>query len=328
MKDNIFLFTGDSPFLLWEELKKWKRSFAEKYGEQYIFSFSSDNFDIPTIIDNTFSWGLFVNKKLVVIFWVPWDKVSDNKISAAKLEQFEKGFIQRIDYLSPDTIVVFVSYDPDKRLKLYKALSEIAQVKEFKTPNAPGLKKFLGGLLGELVSGEDVDYIVSIVGNDMFRLAHEADKLKTYAKFHNMEKVNREVIDNVVYTETDANNFAVLDTMLTDKQKTLETIDIISENMVDRNEFVGMLYWWLKHMLQTLDLYEQGEKDSKQIASKIGVHFFPIIKDLKIIDKIKAKKTKLIEMFDELMSLDMSIKKWQFPAEGFYTEVKKIIAKL
>lgn len=62
-------------------------------------------------------------------------------------------------------------------------------------------------------------------------------------------------------------------------------------------------------MLQTLDLYEQGEKDSKQIASKIGVHFFPIIKDLKIIDKIKAKKTKLIEMFDELMSLDMSIKK-------------------
>lgn len=169
--------------------------------------------------------------------------MSDNKISAAKLEQFEKGFIQRIDYLSPDTIVVFVSYDPDKRLKLYKALSEIAQVKEFKTPNAPGLKKFLGGLLGELVSGEDVDYIVSIVGNDMFRLAHEADKLKTYAKFHNMEKVNREVIDNVVYTETDANNFAVLDTMLTDKQKTLETIDIISENMVDRNEFVGMLYW-------------------------------------------------------------------------------------
>lgn len=137
MKDNVFLFTGDSPYLLRQELKKWKRSFASKYGEQYIFSFSSDNFDIPQMIDTIFSGGLFVTKKLVIIFGAPGDKVSDNKISASKLEQFEQGFYSRLDYLSSDTIIVFVSYDPDKRLKLFKALSETAQVKEFKTPNAP-----------------------------------------------------------------------------------------------------------------------------------------------------------------------------------------------
>ena len=66
MKDNVFLFSGDSPYLLWQELRKWKNSFAAKYGEQYIFSFSSDNFDIPTIIDTIFSGGLFVTKKLWV----------------------------------------------------------------------------------------------------------------------------------------------------------------------------------------------------------------------------------------------------------------------
>jgi|GEM_PF-4215826 len=81
-------------------------------------------------------------------------------------------------------------------------------------------------------------------------------------------------------------------------------------------------------MLQTLDLYEQGEKDSKQIASKLGIHFFPIIKDLKIIDTIKAKRSRLIRMYDELMRIDVSIKSGQFPAEGFYTEVKKIIVQL
>jgi len=76
----------------------------------------------------------------------------------------------------------------------------------------------------------------------MFRLAHEADKLITYAKYHDMKTIDKKTIDMVIYTETDANNFAVLDTMLTDKKQTLETIDIISENMVDRNEFLGMLY--------------------------------------------------------------------------------------
>lgn len=328
MKDNVFLFTGNSPYLLRQELKKWKRSFAEKYGEQHIFSFSSDNFDIPAMIDTIYSGGLFVTKKLVIIFGVPGDKVSDNKISASKLEQFDQGFTSRLEYLSADTVVVFVSYDPDKRLKMYKSLSELAQVKEFNNPNIIGQRKFVKNILGELVTDENIDYMIAQIGDDLFRLAHESDKIVTYAKYHNISTIDKKTIDLLIYSETDANNFAVLDTLLTDKKQTLETIDIISENMVDWNEFLGMLYWGLKHMLQTLDLYEQGQTDSKQIASKLGIHFFPIIKNLKIIDTIKANKFKLMHMYDDLMSLDVSIKSGQFPAEGFYSEVKRIIAKL
>ena len=236
--------------------------------------------------------------------------------------------MSRLSYLSADTIVIFVSYDPDKRLKLFKALSEVAKVKEFNTPNIIGIRKFVKWLLGELVSDDDVEYMIEQVGEDMYRLASEIDKIVTYAKYHSIEKVDREIIDCVIYTQTDANNFTVLDTLLTDKKKTLETIDIISDNMVDRNEFLGMLYRWLKHMLQTLDLYEQWERDSKQMASKLGIHFFPIIKNLKIIDTIAAQKPRLIRMYDELMSMDVAIKSGQFPAEGFYAEVKRIIARL
>lgn len=328
MKDNVFLFTWDSPYLLRQELKKRKSAFAAKYGEQYVFTFSSDNFDIPVLIDTIFSGGLFVSKKLVIIFGAPWDKVTDNKISASKLEQFEQWFYSRLDYLSADTIIIFVSYDPDKRLKLFKALSETAQLKEFNTPNAPWLKKFLVSKLGDIASDGDVEYMLAQIGNDMFRLATEADKVVTYAKYHNLSKVDQKTIDAIIYTETESNNFAVLDTLLTDKKQTLETIDLVSANMVDRNEFLGMLYRGLKHMLQTVDLYDQGEKDSKQIASKIGIHFFPIMKNLKHIDTLRAQKSRLIRMFDQLMELDMSIKSGSFPAEGFYSEVKRIIIKL
>lgn len=213
-------------------------------------------------------------------------------------------------------------------MKLYKSLSETAQVKEFKTPNAPGLKKFLAQLLGDLVSDTEVEYLLEQIGTDMFRLAQEADKLITYARFHGLTKLNKKTIDTVIYTETDANNFAVLDTLLTDKEQTLAQIDLVSANMTDRNEFLGMLYRGLKHMLQTLDLYEQGEKDSKQIASKIGIHPFAIMKNMKHIDRIVAHKEGLIRMYDELMQLDMSIKSGQFPPEGFYTQVKKLVAAL
>lgn len=328
MHENLFLFTGDSPYLLRQELKRRKEQFAAKHGEQNIFSFSADNFDVPVIIDSIFSGGLFVAKKLVIIFGVPGDKISDNKVSAAKLEQFDNWFSSRLEYLSADTVVVFVSYDPDKRMKLYKQLSEIAQVKEFKTPNAPGLKKFLAQLLGDLVSDTEVEYLVEQIGTDMFRLAQEADKLTTYARFHGLTKINKKTIDTVIYTETDANNFAVLDTLLTDKEQTLAQIDLVSANMTDRNEFLGMLYRWIKHMLQTLDLYEQGEKDGKQIASKLWMHPFVISKNMKYIHNISDNKAGLIRMYDELMQLDMSIKSGQFPAEGFYTQVKKMVSTL
>lgn len=93
------------------------------------------------------------------------------------------------------------------------------------------------------MSDENVEYMQGLIGDDMFRLAQEADKLVTYAKFHHIEKIDQKTIDMVIYSETDANNFAVLDTLLTDKKQTLATIDLVSENMVDRNEFLGMLYW-------------------------------------------------------------------------------------
>lgn len=81
-------------------------------------------------------------------------------------------------------------------------------------------------------------------------------------------------------------------------------------------------------MLQTLDLYEQGEKDGKQIASKLGMHPFVISKNMKYIHDIQNNKEGLIRMYDELMQLDMSIKSGQFPAEGFYTQIKKIVSTL
>ncbi len=81
------------------------------------------------------------------------------------------------------------------------------------------------------------------IGTDMFRLAQEADKVVTYAKYHGLTKVDQKTIDSIIYTETDSNNFAVLDTLLTDTKQTLDTIDLVSANMVDWNEFLGMLYW-------------------------------------------------------------------------------------
>jgi DNA polymerase III delta subunit len=46
-------------------------------------------------------------------------------------------------HISPDIVLVFVSIDPDKRLKLYKLLSEKASVKSFPALSEGQLVTFL-----------------------------------------------------------------------------------------------------------------------------------------------------------------------------------------
>jgi DNA polymerase III delta subunit len=56
--------------------------------------------------------------------------------------------------LPEDILLVFVSLDPDKRLKLYKLLSTQATVKEFPMPTDAQLHTFLQQKLGQYYTRE------------------------------------------------------------------------------------------------------------------------------------------------------------------------------
>ena len=105
----------------------------------------------------------------------------------------------------------------------------------------------------------------------------------------------------------------------------MKLIDASAESMSPRPEFLGMLYRGLKHMLQTVDIYNHGTKSAKDIAAIIGMHFFPIVKNLKHIDYLQDHVIQLRQVFHLLLELDKNIKSGLFPQEGFLAEVKKII---
>jgi len=45
MVSNLFLFTGENQYELWQELKRWKENFAQKFGAESIFAFTNENWD-------------------------------------------------------------------------------------------------------------------------------------------------------------------------------------------------------------------------------------------------------------------------------------------
>lgn len=179
MLNSVFLFHGENTYTLRQELQRWKTSFLEKYGQDALFHFNSQNWDLGVIKQSLYAGGLFVSKKLIIIEGVPKDLAQDGGLSADKIESFFLDFQENHHLLTPDTIVIFLSYKPDKRTKPFKWFSENTQVKTFDLYKEPQLKAFIAEQIQPFhLSQELINYFLLKVGADLYRLSHELEKLK------------------------------------------------------------------------------------------------------------------------------------------------------
>ena len=179
MLNSVFLFYGENMYALRQELQRWKASFLEKYGQDALFHFSSQNWDLGVVKQALYAGGLFVSKKLIVIEGIPKDSADPQSIPTEKIDQFFTEFQEQVALLSPDTIVIFLSYKPDKRTKAFKRCSENVQMKAFDPYKEPQLKAFIAEQIAPFtLAPTEMDYLLLKVGNDCYRLAHEIEKLK------------------------------------------------------------------------------------------------------------------------------------------------------
>ncbi len=136
---QVFLFTGEEQYLLQQELRKRKTSFVEKYGEQGLFHFRTDDLD-PQLIGTTLAaGGMFSEKKLVIVPGIPKDSTPTQKVASKDSERITDYLMKHREQLSPDTILVLLSYKPDKRTKAYKFFAKHADVKTFARMNTKQL---------------------------------------------------------------------------------------------------------------------------------------------------------------------------------------------
>lgn len=179
MLKNAFLFHGENTYTLQHTLQERKLGFAQKFGAESIFEFSSQNRDLGQIKQALYAGGLFVQKKLIILYGIPKDTNDANALAADKIEKFFEDLQQNIALIPEDSLLVLVAYKPDKRTKPFKRCLENLQNKEFPLYKEAQLKTFLKEQLAPLpVSEEILSYILLKIGTDMRRLASEAQKLK------------------------------------------------------------------------------------------------------------------------------------------------------
>jgi len=306
----IFLFTWEEKYLLDSQLDNWKQAFIKKYGLDNLYIFNEDNFVADQIANALAWWGLFDEKKFIIIKWFPKDSLS--KVPSSEYEKLEKFVMEHIDHFPEENVVVFVSYKPDKRTKIYKFLSSKAQVKEFKQLTE---KKLLSYLTEHFpISSSDANYLMEKVWTNLFLLVNEIKKILFVSN-----KVTKELIDKyaISYPEQDA--FKLLDN-LDNKEKAVKILNQLEEMKEDFFKILGLLYWNLKNVILITEEKLRWE-NSKQIANKLWIHSF-------VASRIYSKDydlDKIKKMFNELLDLDSNIKTGQIDSSLGYLYLKKIL---
>jgi len=329
MASNIFFFTwADNKYLLDKELKRRKDSFVEKYWSDSIFIFNSENRDNWNIIQNIY-WGwLFSTKKLIILRWVPLSTEKQTWFDNDILNDFIDKFIKSVDSIPMDNLIVFLSYNPDKRWRLYKFLEKNAQIKEFKKLSWIELKNLIRNELWDIKITENMmTYLIEKVWEDPYRITSEVDKLQVYCNIHNLSEINEKIIDEIVFGQTETVAFWFMELLFKDINKAIEYLDKIKEDGTNRNEFAWALYYQLKMNIILDDYYKKWIKDSKQIAAECKLNPWVVSTNMKNISQILKNWNELKNMYNWLIQTDSAIKMWKIKDDEFRLNIKKLWLK-
>jgi DNA polymerase III delta subunit len=132
-----------------------------------------------------------------------------------------------------------------------------------------------------------------------------------------------ELVEDVCFGRVEADSFKFFDHLFSAPREACEILEDIQQEGTDWNQVNGLLYWGLRNYLIVLDLYQQGIRESKVIASEGKMPPFTASNLLKRISTLQEKKAYLTTFFKQLVELEYDIKMGILPAEYFRLAVKE-----
>ncbi len=214
---NLFLFTGEETYLLYEQVRSWKAAFKEKHGDMNLIDLDADEVGIGQIITDMTAAPFLADKRIIFVHGLPQAPKTRNKDKVTKKdeaqdEQLEK-LAEALEDIPETSVVVFVQAKPDKRKGFYKKLVKLAEVKEFNTLEGPALMQWISkeaARQGATIASSEANYLVSLTGPDLWRLSQEITKLGHYK---GNEAITRADIDKLVVPTMEANIFHLTDAL-------------------------------------------------------------------------------------------------------------------
>ena len=338
-KPNFHLFVGEDSFLVLEEAKRWKRVFAEKYGDNDLVEFNGLDASPEDIAEAVSSPAFLSERKLVIV---------KNFLSSRKTEVTQK-IIKSVENIPDSTFLLMVETgEIDKRTVAFKELSAMATCKLFLKPKGAQLTNWVlkaTGSYGGRMDAQTANYLVSWIGDDLYRLDNEVQKLSLYAGAQACAPsqggaaaaapitapITIEMVDKLVANNIQQSIFTLTDNLARkDHASMLKTLKALQSQGEDAPFIFSMVVREFRIMIEIKALLNEGHSPA-QIARDTKMHPFVVETAARHTKNFSFEKMR--RALRELLELDERLKTGQIPLkpreeDQYLLAMERILLKL
>ncbi len=330
----IYLFYGEDQFSLTEEINNLKKNYIPPEAEDFNFArldALKNSFNIDELFQAAEAYPFLSDKRLVVVTGLVSrlgkSALAEEKAAARAATRLPKNgklaaparpttprerFLDFIPNHMPTTILVIVEEKVDKRDTVFKTVEKLGAVRDFVPLENWALEKWINEravILGIKLDRAVAPLLREFVGNNLYRLSNELQKLGAYAGEGEMvttgmvELLTAEVQDSKVWDLTDAlarrdYRAAMVqlarqrnESTLTRSSFTRKTFAIICNQMYD--------------LLRISELYN-ARQTKNEIAQKLGMNPWRVEKTLPMLRNFQPGR--LEKIYARLAEADYSDK--------------------
>ncbi|MBU1178204.1 DNA polymerase III subunit delta [Patescibacteria group bacterium] len=209
--------------------------------------------------------------------------------------------------LPESSVVVFWEAGvPDKRAKLFKLLAKQGQAEEVTLLIGQALNKWIAAEVvsrGGKIAADTASKLAAYVGNDLWQMAQEIDKLVTYKKG---VEITAEDIDELVKAKLDTNIFNFVDALgRKDRENALKLLHDQLSSGEHALYLLSMITYQFRNLLIVKELLENGS-NQRSIAKEAKMHPFVAQKTAQQASNYSSAGLKMI--YRKLLDLDEAIK--------------------
>lgn len=292
---QMYLLVGEEIYLKLLYKKKMKDALTEAYGMMNVSLFSEDGVDEKSITDLGDTLPFLSEKRAIIL--------ENTGFFKNKCEKLPDYLNNMPDYL----ILIFVEKDIDKRSKMYKAVSKLGYVAEFKRQTDADLESWICQTVkkeGKVINSADAHFLLERIGNDMSNISTEMEKLICYNLKE--EKISRESILEITNERVENKIFDMIKAVTEQKQHI--ALKMYTDLLTLKEPPLRILYLIARQyniLLLSLEMSKQ-KMSANDIAGQIGVQGFVVRNALPIARKYTPEF--LRNAIEEVIDLETAVK--------------------
>ena len=216
--------------------------------------------------------------------------------------------VQAIPNLPETTLLVFKDGPLSENNPFLKRLQPVAQIQRMNPPTGEALARWLKSVVqqkGAGISPTAISLITDLVGNDLWTLDQELEKLCLYATGRNIEEGDvREMVSQV----REANIFNAVDAMIEGRPRVASRLlHQLRQDGRDASNIIGMVGRQLRFLALARDLTDHGVTQ-REMGSRLGITSQYALR--KTVEQARQHSSQDINWrFQRLLDADLAIKR-------------------